>query len=244
VGAMRVCAVIPMYNEATIARQSIETILNYTKKLLLPFDLIVVNDGSQDITGDILKDLLNKHNGDGFKVISHPKNQGYGAAIKTGIEFAIENNYDYALFMDSDLTNHPQYLKDFRKKMDEGWDYIKATRYSKGGRVEGVPWCRRIISFLGNIAARVLYGLPLTDITNGFRAVKVNILKQINFTEKGFVIIMEELYQAKFLTDSFCEIPYTLTSRKLGQGKTRFSYGPKTCLLYLKYAVKSFLRRH
>ncbi len=240
---MRVCIVTPMYNEEAIAKNSIETILKYSQNLPPVVDLLVVNDGSQDATGAVLGDLLQKHKNDGFKVVCHSKNQGYGAAIRTGIRFAIDNNYDYALCMDSDLTNHPVYLEKFYEKMSEGWDYIKATRYSKGGAVQGVPWSHRIMSVIGNFVARVLYRLPLTDLTNGFRAVKVDILKKINFTEKGFVIIMEELYQAKFLTESFCEIPYILMSRKTGQGQTHFSYGPMMCLQYLKYAVKSFLWR-
>jgi len=242
---MRICVVIPMYNEQAIARPNIEIILDYAKRLPPLVTVLVVNDGSQDSTADILKDLLNQNKDSNFQVISHPQNMGYGAALKTGIKFAVDNHYDYALFMDSDLTNHPKYLEKFYEKMSEGWDYIKATRYSKGGSVQGVSWGHRIISMVGNLVARILYGLPLTDITNGFRAVKTNILKQMNFTEQGFVMIMEELYQAKFLTESFCEIPYVLTCRAEGQGTTHFSYGPRVCMQYLKYAFKSFLRnRH
>jgi glycosyltransferase involved in cell wall biosynthesis len=234
-----------VYNEEAIAKPNIEIILGYAKKLPPLVTVLVVNDGSQDSTADILKDLLNRYKDSNFQVISHPQNVGYGAALKTGIKFAVDNHYDYALFMDGDLTNHPKYLEKFYEKMSEGWDYIKATRYSKGGSVQGVSWNHRIISMVGNLVARILYGLPLTDITNGFRAVKTNILKQMNFTEQGFVMIMEELYQAKFLTESFCEIPYVLTCRGEGQGTTHFSYGPRICMQYLKYAFKSFLRsRH
>ena len=240
---MRVCVVIPMYNEQAIAKSSTETILSYTKKLPTPVTVLVVNDGSQDTTCNILKDLQNRYKEGELQVISHPQNMGYGAALKTGIKFAIDNNYHYVLFMDSDLTNHPKYFENFYEKMDEGWDYIKATRYARGGSVQCVPWHHRVISTVGNFVARILYGLPLTDITNGFRAVKVDILRQMNLTECGFVIIMEELYQARYLTRSFCEIPFMLTSRQANQGKTHFSYGPGTCLHYLKYAVKSFLSR-
>jgi len=237
---MQVCIIVPMYNEEAIARLSIETILKYAKKIPDVVTVTVVNDGSKDATENIIIGLQSQNNENNLKLVSHLDNRGYGAALRTGIQFAINNNYDYALFMDSDLTNHPRYLKDFYEKMLEGWDYIKATRYSKGGRVEGVPWMHRFISLVGNIIARILCGLPITDFTNGFRAVKVAILKKMNLKEPGFVIIMEELCQAKSLTNSFCELPYTLTSRAQGQGKTHFSYSPGVCMKYLGYAFRSF----
>jgi len=170
---------------------------------------------------------------------SHAQNQGYGAALKTGVKYAIDNGFDYVIFMDSDLTNHPRYLYLFYEKIQLGYEYIKATRYAAGGKVEGVPFLHKIVSFMGNRLARILYGLPLTDPTNGFRAVKVDILKKMNLKENGFTIIMEELYWAKSLAHSFCEIPYTLTSRNVEQGVTHFSYSPAMCLRYLKYALKS-----
>lgn len=238
---MRVCVVVPMHNEEVIAELSIKTILHYIYEISSDIDLLVVNDGSKDNTEKILNCLIHEERQKRLKLISHSRNLGYGMALRTGIKFAIDNNYDYIIFMDSDLTNHPRYLKDFYEKMNQGWEYIKATRYSKGGRVEGVPWCHRLLSRIGNIVARFLYGLPLTDFTNGFRAVKVEILKKMTLNETGFAIIMEELSQAKYLTDSFCEIPYILTSRKEGQGLTHFSYGPRMWCNYLRYAVKSFL---
>ncbi len=240
---MRLCIVIPIYNEEAIVNDSIETILSYAKKLPPLVTIAAVNDGSKDATGNILKDFEDRYKEDAFRLISHPDNRGYGAAIRTGAKFAIDNNYDYLIFMDSDLTNHPKYLSKFYEKMNEGWDYIKATRYSKGGAVQGVPWRHRVISRAGNLIAKILYGLPLTDFTNGFRAVKVDLFKQMQLLESGFVIIMEELYQAEYLTKSFCEIPYTLTSRKKGQGIAHFSYGPEMWMKYLKYAFKSFLRK-
>jgi glycosyltransferase involved in cell wall biosynthesis len=232
-----------MYNEEAIARANTEIILSYTNNLPPVVTVLIVNDGSQDATELILKELLEHYKSKQLRLISHSNNRGYGAALQTGVKFASDNNYDYVIFMDSDLTNHPRYLDSFYKKMEEGWDYIKATRYSKGGGVEGVPWSHRIMSLVGNWIAGFLYGLALTDFTNGFRAVKTDVLKQINYTENGFVIIMEELYHAKFLTKSFCEIPYILTSRKGNQGQSHFSYGPGVCIKYLKYAIKSFLHK-
>ena len=236
-GSIKVCIIIPMYNEERVASLSVKTILQYTGKLPSLVTLLVVNDGSKDRTEQIVREVAGRHRPDVFTVITHPANKGYGAALKTGVRYAVDHRYEYALFMDSDLTNHPKYLTDFHKKMCEGWDYIKATRYAKGGCAKGVPWRHRVISIVGNTIARNLYGLPLTDITNGFRAVKVDVLKQMDLRENDFSIIVEELSRAKQLTKSFCEIPYVLTSRRLGQGTTHFCFG--TCMRYLRHALNS-----
>lgn len=240
---MRICILIPVFNEEAVIEESVETILSYAERLPCETHLFIVNDGSTDRTEAILTGLMERKADSGLKVIRHESNQGYGAALRTGIQHAVEHGYDYVLFMDSDLTNHPRYLERFYKKMEEGCDYIKATRYAKGGGVEGVPLGKRIISATGNFIAKILFGLPLTDFTNGFRAVKTDILRKMNLTEKGFVIIMEELYQAKGLARSFCDVPYVLTSRGQGKGQTHFSYSPRVCLQYFSYAVKSFLKR-
>jgi len=118
---------------------------------------LVVNDGSTDKTEAILQGLLSEHCGDLYRIATHAINKGYGAALKTGVRFAIDNNYEYVVFMDSDLTNHPKYLKDFYEKMLEGYDYIKASRYCPGGGMSGVSWQRRLISFWGNKVARLMF---------------------------------------------------------------------------------------
>ncbi|MCK4789360.1 MAG: glycosyltransferase family 2 protein [Desulfobacteraceae bacterium] len=238
--AMNVCIVVPMYNEEKLARRSVKTILSYVRQFPPGVVLLVVDDGSDDRTGEILQDLTKQDYGGRLHILSTEVNIGYGGALRTGIQYAVDNGYDYVLFMDSDLTNHPRYIEKFYEKMTEGWDYIKATRYSNGGGMQGVPWIRKANSVFGNAIARFLYGLPLTDVTNGFRAVKVNILSQINTKENGFAVIMEELYWAKHLTDSFCDVPYILTARSEGEGGTHFSYTPRMYLQYLYYAFRSF----
>lgn len=232
---MRACVIVPMYNEEAIAEYSIETILRYTKQLPPIVTVLAVDDGSQDNTGDILKSLSDRYKESELQVISNSVNRGYGGALKAGINYVIRNDYDYVVFMDSDLTNHPEYLKAFYEKMIEGWDYIKATRYAKKCGPGTVPWRRRIISRCGNIFARIVTGCPLTDITNGFRAVKVDILKQLHLTEDHFSIIIEELMKARKVTNSFCEIYSELGTRTKETGVSKFTYDLSTFWKYTKY---------
>ncbi len=145
--------------------------------------------------------------------------------------------------MDSDLTNDPKYLPLLVAKMKEAYDVVKASRYIKGGNQKGVPAWRAAISVVANRFASMLYGINVRDCTNGFRAIKTNVLCQMELQENGFEIIMEELYQAKFLESSFCEVPYILTSRSDSIRPSSFIYNPNVFYRYLKYALKSFLRR-
>ena len=239
---MKVCIVIPLYNEEAGARRNLETILAYTRRLPAPTIVLAVNDCSTDGTADLVIKLIAEQPDEHLRLVSHSANLGYGAANMTGAQYALEQGCDYALFMDSDLTNHPQTLAAFYAPMQQGIDYIKASRYIPGGGMEGVPWLRQMISRAGNTVARMLFGLPLHDCTNGFRAVHARVLRQLRLREKKFALIVEELYQAKFFARTFAEIPAVLTSRGSGEKPSSFTYPPAVFLAYLKYALKAFCR--
>ncbi len=233
---MKTCIVIPMYNEEQMASKCLSALLEYAHELP-DTHIAVVNDGSSDRTVDEVTPFT-KQDRLPVTLIEHEQNQGYGAALKTGIKFAIENGFDYTLFMDSDLTNHPKYLKGFYDAMREGYEYIKATRYSLGGGVEGVPRKSYLFSRAGNIVARILFGAPINDLTNGFRAVRTSFLEGVDLTEPGFAIIMEELYHVASKQPRFAEVPYVLTSRGSEEGTSSFAYTPLTIKQYLSYALR------
>lgn len=237
--ALSFAVVIPMYDEQDQAERCVRLVCAALNALPARSAMIVVDDGSHDRTGEILTRL--DREAPRLSVVTHPANRGYGAALRTGVARAAEMGLEYVLFMDSDLTNDPAYLPDFVARMREGYDVIKASRYVAGGRVEGVASWRRVLSMAGNGVARALYRLPLRDCTNGFRALRTSLYQQMRLQENGFPMIMEELYQAKFLARTFCEIPYTLTARSASLRPSSFAYRPSVLLQYLKYPVKAFL---
>lgn len=228
-----------MYNEEPGAENCVTQICQVLKGIGCESKLITVNDGSRDRTGEILDRIAPRF--PNLMVVHHPKNKGYGAALRTGIETAAKAGFDYTLFMDSDLTNHPSDLPRFVGKMREGFDVIKATRYSKGGGVSGVPAYRVVISRVGNWIAHFLFRLPLYDCTNGFRAARTSILSRMRLTENRFPIIMEELYWSKYLAKSFAEVPVTLTNRDANLRPTSFAYKPSVFWQYLKYPLRAFV---
>ncbi len=229
-----------MFNEERGVELCVRAVCKELRQLPNRSTLIAVNDGSRDRTGEILAGLARQENL--LTVVNHERNSGYGAALRTGVEEAARKGYEYALFMDSDLTNHPADIPRFATNMDRGIDMIKATRYSLGGRVSGVPFYRVAISVFGNALARRLYRLPVHDCTNGFRAGKVSLFLQMKLTENRFPIIMEELYWSKFLATNYAEVPVVLTNRTSEQRKTSFNYTPKVFYEYLKYPLRAWLR--
>src|SRR5579863_46413 len=117
-----------MFNEEPGAENCVTQVCAALAAIPCESKLITVNDGSGDRTGEILDRIATRL--PQLMVVHHAKNSGYGAALRTGVKTAAAAGFEYTLFMDSDLTNHPGDLPRFVEKMQQGFDVIKATRYS------------------------------------------------------------------------------------------------------------------
>jgi dolichol-phosphate mannosyltransferase len=232
--------VIPAYNEAAGIQACVRAVDRALDELPNHSAVVVVDDGSRDGTSEALAELEPTHQR--LVVRRHPQNRGYGAGLRTGTLAAAERGFEYVVFMDSDLTNDPVYLREFTQRMAEGVDVIKASRYVPGGGVRGVPLWRASVSSLGNLVARILFRLPVRDCTNGFRAVRTRLLTSIELQETGFAVIMEELYRLRPIARSYAEVPIVLTSRTADHRASSFSFGPRAMARYLKYPLLSAAR--
>jgi dolichol-phosphate mannosyltransferase len=229
---------LPMYNEEDYAEKCVCAVNDVLAKIGGQTAIVAINDGSQDNTLSILKSLSAKINR--LIIIEHFENQGYGAAIKSAYKYGADNFFDYVIFMDADLTQDPSSILDFLPEMNAGIDFIKASRYIKGSRVIGVPRHRVLISAFGNIIARLAFHLPITDYTNGFRAVKISVAQRFTLESTHFPILVEEMWQARYYAKSFAEVSYTLRSR-INEKDSKFSYNINIYKQYLKYCLYSFL---
>lgn len=226
---------IPMHNEEKGAAQCISAVVRNVNKLNIKLKLIVINDGSSDKTLKILRKMKQRYSKI-LIVVNSKLNRGYGGALKLGVIEAKQQQLDYVLFMDSDLTNDPRDISKFiaaEKKTHA--DCIKASRYMEGGSVDGVPFFRRAISHMGNLIASILFNVGINDCTNGFRLVKRSLLDEINLTENSFAIIMEEMFALKKEGATFSQVPVVLTSRK--ETASHFAYTLRTFIKYGKYSL-------
>lgn len=229
-----------MFNEENSASSCVDKVLAKISRIKNKIMLVVIDDGSTDKTPKILK-LKKIQYKDRLIILTHRKNKGYGATMQTGINYGIKEKYDFYLAMDSDLTNPPKYISKFINAISDDVDCIKASRYIKGGKVVNVPLFRQIISIVGNNLASRIFNVDIKDCTNGFRMVRLRILKRIRFKENNFSIILEEMYYLKKMGAKFAEIPNVLYARD--NSKSHFTYKPRIFYDYFKYILKSLALR-
>lgn len=232
------CIIIPMFNEKNTASSCIDAVIKEIDKLKSFTKLLVIDDGSIDKTPQILENKKKLYKNK-LILITHEKNLGYGVAMQTGISFALRKGFEFYLTMDSDLTNNPLYIHDFVKAMSNDIDCVKASRYIKGGKVVNVSYFRELVSIIGNYVASLFFRVGIRDCTNGFKMVRLKLLKGVKLKENSFSIILEEMYYLKKGRARFMEIPNILYPRK--NSKSHFKYNPKTYYDYFKYVVKASL---
>lgn len=165
-GLGRGIIVIPAFNEE-------ETIAGVIRSLVdegLPADLLVVNDGSTDGTGRVLE---------GQPVISltHPTNLGYGAAVQTGMLYAVRNGYDFLVLMDADGQHVPSQVRVLLDELAKGWDIVIGSRFAGGTGGYRVPVFRRAGIAFFSLLARALGGVWIRDVTSGFQAMRREVFE-------------------------------------------------------------------
>ena len=230
------CLIVPMFNEENNVDECVKSLCKFLNNLDLRCELLVVDDGSNDKTSSKLYELKKEFRN--LNVETHKANKGYGVANRTGASYALSKGYKYVLYMDSDLTQDPKYIYDFIDLMKKDIDLIKATRYSEGGGTNGVSFQRKIISLGGNFIAKFFMRLPISDYTNGFRAIKAKLIDGIDFEENNFAYLIEEVKKVSKYAKSFGEVPYTLTVRANSHSKSKFVYSTSVYLSYLKWIFK------
>ncbi len=191
---MKIISIIPVFNE----EKAIDKIVSRFRKGIV--DLILfIDDGSTDSSLDKIKMLSNSDVGGELNIryISHQKNEGVGAAIRTGIEYAIDNKYDIINVMAGNGKDDPAEIPMLvHPIISDGYDYVQGSRFLEGGRWDNLPLARYIGIKLYSYAWTVLTGKKITDVSNGFRAYKASLFsdKRINIWQEWLSRYELELY--------------------------------------------------
>jgi dolichol-phosphate mannosyltransferase len=220
--------ILPAYNEEKNIKILLNDIYNFYKKKKIPFHVVVINDGSSDETYKNIKKIKKKF--DKLTLLNNKKNMGLGMTLKTGFNHTlkISKPNDIIVTMDSDNSHTPKNSYLLIKKVNEGYDVIIASRYSKLSKTYGLSYLRKILSFTSCVIFKILFPIKnVNDYTCGFRAFRINKVKNIMlkknfFTEKGFSISADILLKLKLSETklSFAEVPLTLRY-DLKQGKSK-----------------------
>ena len=214
---------LPAYNEQGNLTPLITALAALDGGAVFDLGIIVVNDGSTDRTADELAELQTQCTA--LQVVRHPENRGLARALKTGTAAACEAGYDAAVFMDSDLSHRPDDLPQLVGALAAGADLALGSRFVVGGGMEGVPLWRVLISRAGNTFGKLVLGLPVRDLTTGYRAVRRQVLEQVVLGEDGFTIQLESVVKAYAAGFRVVEVPIVLGTRRHGTSHMNYTAG-------------------
>ncbi|MDP7181035.1 MAG: polyprenol monophosphomannose synthase [Candidatus Woesearchaeota archaeon] len=198
------------YNEATNIQTLIQEVMKHD------VHLVVVDDNSPDGTAVKVKELQQHYKN--LHLIERPGKLGYGTAYADGFRYSIEKGATKIVSIDADLSHDPKILPEMIS-MDK--DIVIGSRYIPGG---GTSWTlyRRIVSKGANTLARLFLGLPVRDVTSGYRLYKKAVLEAIELDKvksDGYSFLQEILYKAHKKGFSIGEVAIFFQDRREGQSK-------------------------
>jgi len=212
---MKVVAVIPTYNEAQNVRILIPRILGLGPE----FHVLVVDDSSPDATADVVREL--QKTDPRVSIIVRPGKMGLGSAYIAGFKEALKFGADFIIEIDADHSHDYKDIPRFLEEMSS-YDLVIGSRYKKGISVIDWPLSRVLLSYFGNIYARVITGLKTFDNTGGFKCFKRKVLEAIDLDavkSNGYAFQIEMNFRAAASGFKLSEIPIIFWGRYSGVSK-------------------------
>lgn len=231
----RVLIVIPAYNE----EESIGRVLHGLREVVPDFDRVIVNDGSDDATGEIVDDL-------GEKQLKLVCNLGYGQALQTGMKYALLRDYDIIVSMDADGQHRAEDVPRLVKGLKtSGADMVIGSRFCDGAPYK-TPISRRLGQLLFSHWTRLLLGHRIYDTSSGFKALNASACEAI--VDGAFMDFhIETIVQLSLFGFKIIELPVTIKERTAGDSmhsiSSVFHYPLRTILLTLAAILDAQLIR-
>ena len=240
----RTLVTIATYNEVDNLPRLFEAVL----RILPEADVLVVDDNSPDGTGRWCDERAAAETR--LRCLHRPGKLGLGTAMVAAMRYGIEHNYRYILNMDADYSHHPRYLPDLVAGMDPGAgpavDVMIGSRYVRGGRVEGWPLHRRLMSRVVNLWARCLLGVPAKDCSGSFRGYRVETLAKVDLDairSRGYSFYEEILFRLCRIGARVNETPITFTDRRHGTSKINPTEAFRAMIVLLQLGTQRLLGR-
>ena len=233
---MKKLVIIPTYNE----KENIEKIIRKVFSLPAAYHLLIVDDGSPDGTGNIVKTLQAEFQARLF-LLERQGKLGLGTAYIAGFKWALDKGYDYIFEMDADFSHKPEDLERLFHACENGADVVIGSRYTKGGSVVNWPMDRILISKGGALYTKMITWMPVNDPTAGFVCYSSKVLKTIPLDEVhfiGYAFQIEMKYRAWKLGFKIKEVPITFEDRK--EGVSKMSSGIIKEAMYGVWKMRTF----
>jgi glycosyltransferase involved in cell wall biosynthesis len=206
---MNITVLIPVYNEIN----TIQEIIQRVQSMDVAREILIIDDGSQDGTRDLLQKMDAQN---GIRVILHERNQGKGAAVRTGIKAA---QGDIILIQDADLEYDPRDYPKLLQPIEEGLaDVVYGSRFLGGPRRPAMFW-HMVANKLLTLMTNILYDTILTDMETGYKVFRREIVEEMPLHAKRFEF--EPEFTAKILKRQvrIFEVPITFNPRDYNEGK-------------------------
>ena len=217
----RTIVVLPTYNEAENLPLIVPQILDQAEAL----EVLVVDDDSPDGTGKLADALALESSR--VHVLHRTEKKGLGAAYRAGIARALDLGADRVIQMDADFSHPPDAIPTMLDAI-ETHDAVLGSRYLHGITVVNWPIERILISWFGNVYARRATGLPISDMTGGFRCVRREMLERMGFERiraDGYAFQIEMNFRLVHAGARIHEFPFFFVDRTRGESKLTWRIG-------------------
>jgi len=233
---MKFLVIIPTYNEMENIPEVIPQILEQNDNL----EILVVDDGSPDGTGDFVENLSKENSR--VHILRREKKMGLGTAYVAGFKWALEKDYDRVFEMDADGSHSPQALNTFLKEAESA-DLVLGSRYLNGKiSVVHWDWKRLVLSYCANLYTRFVTGMPFYDATGGFKCFSREALQNLDLGKlksDGYCFQMETTHTLWKKGLKIKEIPIIFTDRTKGSSKMSGGIISEAFFLVLKLRFRS-----
>jgi dolichol-phosphate mannosyltransferase len=234
--------IIPTYNE----KENIERMIRKVFSLAHDFHLLIIDDGSPDGTGAIVKSLQHEFPERLF-IEERAGKQGLGTAYIHGFKWSIQHKYDYIFEMDADFSHNPNDLLRLRETCAEGADMAIGSRYVKGVNVVNWPMNRVLMSYYASAYVRFITGIKIHDATAGFVCYKRKVLETIELHKikfVGYAFQIEMKYTTIKHGFKVVEIPIIFTDRTEGVSKMSTHIFREAFLGVIQMKLNSIFRKY
>jgi len=234
--------IIPTYNE----KENVENIIRKVFSLIGAFNILIIDDGSPDGTGLIVKELQ-KEFSERLFLLERKGKLGLGTAYITGFNWAIKEGFEYIFEMDADFSHNPDDLIRLYEACKNGADVAIGSRYISGVNVVNWPMGRVLMSYCASMYVRTITRMNIMDTTAGFKCYHIDVLKSIDFEKirlKGYGFQIEMKFTAWKLGFKIVEVPIIFTDRKMGASKMSGGIFNEAMWGVLRMKIGSFFRKY
>jgi dolichol-phosphate mannosyltransferase len=235
--------IIPTYNE----KENVEKMVRKIFSMPHDFHLLIIDDGSPDGTGGIVKNLQKEFEGK-LHLLERSGKLGLGTAYITGFKWAIEKKYDYIFEMDCDFSHNPDDLiRLYHACANEGADVAIGSRYIRGANVVNWPLGRVVMSYYASVYVRIVTGIHIKDTTAGFKCYKRKVLETIDLDRIkfiGYAFQIEMKFTAWKHGFKIVEVPIVFTDRTEGTSKMSKGIFKEAVLGVIELRWNSFFHKY